>query len=74
MDGSDRRAATLLLRAVRVEGAYTNLVLPTVLARHGLTGRDAAFATELGRPMDGGALMSGPSRAAFGGEAGQLLD
>jgi 16S rRNA (cytosine967-C5)-methyltransferase len=34
-------------RAVRVDEAYTNLVLPHVLRRHGLTGRDAAFATEL---------------------------
>ena len=42
-----RRAAYDVLRAVRVEDAYTNLVLPQVLRRHGLTGRDAAFATEL---------------------------
>jgi 16S rRNA (cytosine967-C5)-methyltransferase len=32
---------------VRVDGAYTNLVLPAVLRDHGLTGRDAAFVTEL---------------------------
>ncbi len=32
---------------MRVDEAYTNLVLPHVLRRHGLTGRDAAFATEL---------------------------
>ena len=36
-----------MLRAVRVEDAYANLVLPHVLARLGLSGRDAAFATEL---------------------------
>jgi 16S rRNA (cytosine967-C5)-methyltransferase len=36
-----------VLRAVRVEDAYANLVLPHVLARLGLSGRDAAFATEL---------------------------
>jgi 16S rRNA (cytosine967-C5)-methyltransferase len=36
-----------VLRAVRVEDAYTNLVLPHVLRAHGLTGRDAAFVTEL---------------------------
>ena len=32
---------------VRVDDAYTNLVLPALLRQHGLTGRDAAFATEL---------------------------
>ncbi|QYJ05181.1 hypothetical protein KUV85_05730 [Nocardioides panacisoli] len=42
-----RRAAYDVLRAVRVDAAYTNLVLPAVLAEHGLTGRDAAFVTEL---------------------------
>jgi 16S rRNA (cytosine967-C5)-methyltransferase len=36
-----------VLKAVRVDDAYTNLVLPSVLRGHGLTGRDAAFATEL---------------------------
>ncbi len=36
-----------MLTAVRVDDAYTNLVLPSVLRAHGLTGRDAAFATEL---------------------------
>jgi len=42
-----RLAAFEVLKAVRVEGAYTNLVLPAVLRQHALTGRDAAFATEL---------------------------
>ncbi|WP_051217705.1 RsmB/NOP family class I SAM-dependent RNA methyltransferase [Nocardioides insulae] len=42
-----RSAAFEVLKAVRVEEAYANLVLPHVLAAHGLTGRDAAFATEL---------------------------
>jgi 16S rRNA (cytosine967-C5)-methyltransferase len=42
-----RRAAYDVLRAVRVEGAYANLVLPHVLREHGLSGRDAAFTTEL---------------------------
>ncbi|MBE7323067.1 rRNA cytosine-C5-methyltransferase [Nocardioides sp. Y6] len=42
-----RLAAWDVLRAVRVEDAYANLVLPQVLEKHGLTGRDAAFATEL---------------------------
>ncbi|MCD6640911.1 MAG: rRNA cytosine-C5-methyltransferase, partial [Nocardioides sp.] len=42
-----RLAALEVLRAVRVDDAYANLVLPRVLARHGLAGRDAALATEL---------------------------
>lgn len=42
-----RRAAYDVLRAVRVDDAYTNLVLPHALRSHGLTGRDAAFTTEL---------------------------
>lgn len=42
-----RVAALDVLKAVRVDGAYTNLVLPSVLRQHRLSGRDAAFATEL---------------------------
>ena len=42
-----RRAAFEVLKAVRVHDAYTNLVLPQQLRKHRLTGRDAAFATEL---------------------------
>src|SRR5262249_54427750 len=42
-----RLAAYEVVRAVRAEGAYANLALPHVLARMGLDGRDAAFATEL---------------------------
>lgn len=42
-----RLAALEVLKAVRVDGAYTNLVLPSVLRQFGLSGRDAAFATEL---------------------------
>ena len=42
-----RRAAFDALRAVNAEGAYANLVLPALLRERGLTGRDAAFATEL---------------------------
>lgn len=42
-----RAAAFEVVKAVRVDGAYTNLVLPHVLREHGLTGRDAAFVTEL---------------------------
>jgi len=36
-----------VLKAVRLDDAYANLVLPKILREHGLTGRDAAFATEL---------------------------
>jgi 16S rRNA (cytosine967-C5)-methyltransferase len=42
-----RQAAYDVLVAVREQDAYTNLVLPPVLRSRGLTGRDAAFATEL---------------------------
>ncbi|WP_104107469.1 transcription antitermination factor NusB [Nocardioides sp. 616] len=42
-----RRAAFEVLKAVRVDGAYPNLVLPEVLRQHGLEARDAAFVTEL---------------------------
>lgn len=37
-----------LLRAVDADGAYANLVLPSLITEQGLTGRDAALATELG--------------------------
>jgi 16S rRNA (cytosine967-C5)-methyltransferase len=43
-----RRAALELLRAVREDDAYANLAMPALLHRRGLSGRDAAFATELG--------------------------
>ncbi len=42
-----RAAAFDVLAAVREQDAYTNLVLPPLLRSRGLTGRDAAFATEL---------------------------
>ena len=42
-----RLAAYDVLRAVRTDDAYANLVLPQALRAHRLTGRDAAFATEL---------------------------
>ena len=42
-----RLVAFEVLKAVRVEDAYTNLVLPSLLRKHGLSGRDAGFATEL---------------------------
>ena len=43
-----RRAAYDLLRAVAERDAFANLTLPGLLRDRGLTGRDAAFATELG--------------------------
>jgi 16S rRNA (cytosine967-C5)-methyltransferase len=42
-----RQAAFDVLRAVEAEDAYANLVLPRVLRARRLSGRDAAFATEL---------------------------
>lgn len=42
-----RRAALDVLTAVRVDQAYANLVLPQVLRKHQLEGRDAGLATEL---------------------------
>lgn len=42
-----RRAAFDVLRAVSERDAYANLALPALLSQRGLSGRDAAFATEL---------------------------
>ncbi len=42
-----RTVAFEVLRAVDEDDAYANLVLPQLLRRAGLTGRDAALATEL---------------------------
>jgi 16S rRNA (cytosine967-C5)-methyltransferase len=42
-----RRAAFDVLRAVSGRDAYANLALPALLRERGVTGRDAAFATEL---------------------------
>jgi len=42
-----RRAAYELLVAVRSDDAYANIAWPGILERHDLTGRDAAFATDL---------------------------
>ncbi|MCL8024286.1 RsmB/NOP family class I SAM-dependent RNA methyltransferase [Nocardioides bruguierae] len=42
-----RLAAHEVLTTVRTQDAYTNLVLPAVLRKHGLAGRDAGFVTEL---------------------------
>ncbi len=42
-----RQAAFDVLRAVSDNDAYANLVLPSLLRERGISGRDAAFATEL---------------------------
>jgi 16S rRNA (cytosine967-C5)-methyltransferase len=42
-----RRVALDVVRRVTEEGAYSNLALPRTIARAGLSGRDAALATEL---------------------------
>ena len=42
-----RAAAYDVLAAIREKDAYTNLVLPPLLRSRAITGRDAAFATEL---------------------------
>ncbi len=42
-----RQGALDVLSAVRAEDAYANLVLPQIIAKHRLEGRDAAFTTEL---------------------------
>lgn len=47
-DDKPRAAALELLRAVREDDSYANLVMPQILHGFGLSGRDAAFATELG--------------------------
>lgn len=44
---SPRQAAFECIEAVVYDSAYANLAMPRILANAGLTGRDAAFATEL---------------------------
>ena len=49
-----RQAAFEVLRAVSERDAYANLALPAMLRERGISGRDAAFATEqtAGRPVN----------------------
>ncbi len=47
MTDSARLAALDCVMAVTVDDAYANLVLPSIVKRRGLSGRDAGFATEL---------------------------
>ncbi|MDN5745242.1 MAG: RsmB/NOP family class I SAM-dependent RNA methyltransferase [Nocardioidaceae bacterium] len=42
-----RVAAWEVVRSVRVDDGYANLLLPAAITRHRLSGRDAAFVTEL---------------------------
>jgi 16S rRNA (cytosine967-C5)-methyltransferase len=48
VDGSARGVAYALLRAVDAQDGYANLLLPRMLGEAGISGRDAALATELG--------------------------
>lgn len=47
MTDKPRQAAYDVLRALDERDAYLNLLLPSLLRERGVTGRDAAFATEL---------------------------
>src|SRR5215472_7874095 len=66
-----RLVAFDVLRAVRERDAYANLVLPALLRERGLTGRDAAFATELSY---GACRSLGLLDAVIGACAGRSVD
>ncbi|OBJ48924.1 RsmB/NOP family class I SAM-dependent RNA methyltransferase [Mycobacterium asiaticum] len=66
-----RRAAFDALRAVSERNAYANLVLPALLRERGITGRDAAFATEL---TYGTCRARGLLDAVIGAAAGRAPD
>jgi 16S rRNA (cytosine967-C5)-methyltransferase len=66
-----RRAAFDVLRAVSERDAYANLALPALLRERGLTGRDAAFATEL---TYGSCRTRGLLDAIIGAAAGRPTD
>jgi 16S rRNA (cytosine967-C5)-methyltransferase len=65
-----RRVAFDALRAVNAEGAYANLILPALLRERRLTGRDAAFATEL---LAGTCRWQGSYDVIIGAAAGRPL-
>ncbi len=69
-----RNAAFDLLRAVRERDAYANLLLPRMLRERGLTGRDAALATELGYGTLRGLLTYDRIIAACSDRAPERLD
>ncbi len=66
-----RRAAFDVLRAVTERDAYANLALPALLRQRGVTGRDAAFATEL---TYGTCRVRGLLDAVIGAAAGRSPD
>src|ERR1700756_4474895 len=66
-----RRAAFDVLRAVSERDAYANLALPALLRERGITGRDAAFATEL---TYGSCRTRGLLDAIIGAAAGRPPD
>jgi 16S rRNA (cytosine967-C5)-methyltransferase len=68
---SARRVAFDVLRAVQVDDAYANLLLPTRIRRAGLSARDAAFATEL---TYGSIRMLGRYDAIVGIASGRRVD
>jgi AcrR family transcriptional regulator len=60
-----------VLRAVSERDAYANLVLPSLLSDRGITGRDAAFATELAY---GTCRTRGTLDAVIAAAAGRPID
>lgn len=66
-----RRAAFDVLRAVTERDSYPNLMLPALLRERGITGRDAAFATEL---TYGTCRTRGLLDAVIGAAAGRSPD
>ena len=66
-----RRAAFDVLRAVSERDAYANLALPSLLSDRGITGRDAAFATEL---TYGTCRTRGTLDAVIAAAAGRPID
>lgn len=65
-----RRVAYDALRAVHADDAYANLVISTLLSERKITGRDAAFATEL---FAGTCRMEGTYDAIIEAAAGRRL-
>ena len=66
-----RRAAFDVLRAVSERDAYANLALPALLGERGISGRDAAFATEL---TYGACRTRGVLDAVIASAAGRPVD
>ena len=66
-----REVARDVLRAVREQSAYANLLLPRLLRERRITGRDAAFATEL---TYGAARAQGLLDAVIASAAGRSID